>query len=194
MWAMYAQSWNDGVMIAIPLNKFKDWVKGSNIICCADKTMKKAITSRELKKDHLSASRVAYALKEENGVVLSTGSVKNSNFKKVNTSLLSGYIKDDAWSYEKELRLRVDTEEDNEFGAVAVKIPDDVINSMMITKDPRFKGDLTERIHEAIDLKIKTDKSLFYEKLNYVPCDNCKTVEELTRKLKEVTNIELKLV
>ena len=53
------------------------------------------------------------------------------------------------------------------------QLTDYVIDSMLITKGPRFKGDLMKRLKTEINREIKTGSSLFFNKLRYTPCDGC---------------------
>ena len=89
--------------------------------------------------------------------------------------MLVGYIKDDAWSYEKEVRLRVDLGKSVSFGGVAIDITDELIDSMTITKGPRFEGDIKARIEQECQRIIHTEDSLFFDKLKRTPCDYCKS-------------------
>lgn len=175
MWSMYAQPWEDGVMIAIPVQEFKKWIKDIKKVYSADINTKKPDrnTFVQLNKATVSVTRVAYSNKNGDILELSCGSTKNSLFKSINDPSLIGYIKDDAWSYEKELRLRIDLGKSVNYKGVAIDIPEYVIDSMIITKGPRFKGDPLERLETEINRKIKTDSSLFYGKLQNTPCDGC---------------------
>ena len=53
---------------------------------------------------------------------------------------LTGYIKDMAWSYEKEIRIKA--EFDNVYGVhrIAIPLTEDLINAMTITVSPLFEG------------------------------------------------------
>jgi hypothetical protein len=177
MWSMYAQPWEDGVMISIPKAQFKKWKKDIRKIYSADPQSKKVDENMyvELDKAEVSVTRVAYIKQDINGKIekISCGGAKNDLLKSINAPSLIGYIKDDAWSYEKEIRLRVDLDQDIHYEGIAVDVPDYIIDSMVITKGPRFNGDLMERIKVEVDREIKTQSSSFYEKLNYTPCDGC---------------------
>lgn len=176
MWSMYAQPWQDGVMISIPTSEFKKWVRGINMIYAANKDKTCDEESKfNLNKFSVSLTRVAYSNQDENGNVssLSCGTAKNTIFKSVDDKSLRGYIKDEAWSYEKEVRLRIDFDEDENCYGVAIPITDELISSMVITKGPRFDGDLKESLDNIIKQRLKTGSSLFYDKLKHTPCDSC---------------------
>ncbi len=185
MWSMYAQPWEDGVMIAIPVPEFKRWIKDIKIVYSADIKTKKPDrnTFVHLDKATISVTRVAYSNQNKQGDILSLscGNTKNSLFKSINDPSLIGYIKDDAWSYEKELRLRIDLGKSVNYKGVAIDIPEYVIDSMIITKGPRFEGNLLERLEKEINQKIKIDSSLFYGKLKSTPCDGCLYKKDLNK-------------
>lgn len=180
MWSMYAQPWEDGVMISIPKSIFNKWVRGIEKVYSADPVSKQTDenTFVNLDKARVFAIRVAYYTQGEDGKTesLSCGRPQNSMsdvLKSINDPSLVGYIKDDAWSYEREIRLRVELNKDIHYEGVAVEVPDYVIDSMIITRGPRFQGDLMERLKDVYNQEIKAESSLFYNKLNNVFCDKC---------------------
>lgn len=177
MWSMYAQPWEDGVMISIPVKEFKQWIRGVKKVYCADPRTKKpdrtAFVHRN--KAKISIARVAYSNQNTNGEVesLLCGTARNDLLKSIQDPSLIGYIKDDAWSYEKEVRLRVDLGTGVHYQGIAIDVPDYIIHSMVITKGPRFQGDLMKRLKAECRRDMKTESSLFYDKLKYTPCDGC---------------------
>lgn len=87
---------------------------------------------------------------------------------------LTGYIKDMAWSYEKEIGVKIQFDNYRGFERVAIPMPDYVIDSMIVTPSPLFDGDLTRRLEIEIERQIKTDKSKFDGKLSIRSgCDTC---------------------
>lgn len=177
MWSMYAQPWEDGIMISIPVKEFKQWIRDIKIVYRANPVTKKPDRGAfvYLNKAKISVTRVAYSNQNIHGETqsLTCGTAKNYLLKSIDDPSLIGYIKDDAWSYEKEVRLRADLGIGIDYEGVAVDVPDYVIDAMVITKGPRFVGDLTERLQTEISRKMKTESSLFYDKLKYTPCDGC---------------------
>ena len=173
MWSMYAQPWEDGIMISIPVKTFKQWMKEIKKVYRADLRTKKA--DREdfvyLNKARVTAARVAYISQNRSGEIqsLTCGGAKNECLKpdpKMDPSLV-GYIKDEAWSYEKEVRLRVDLGAGIAYKGVAVDVPDYVVDAMVITKGPRFEGELLDRMREKVNCKVATEASLFYNKHHF---------------------------
>lgn len=79
-------------------------------------------------------------------------------------------IKDAAWTYEKEIRLRVDLKEKKGVNRVAVSLPKELLEAIVITTGPRFA---TSQISKGIAKPTKIEKSLFDGKLNYIYSDRC---------------------
>ncbi len=172
MWSMYGQPWNQGVRISIPRKNFIKWIDSISEVKLVDKGNKSMLTGFKP-----SISRVAYVESSEDGSInnIKCGEAKpNKNIKNIDSPLLAGYVKDSAWSYEKEIRLRVDLDKSvNDAGErVAVKIPDEIFEEMIITTGPRFPEN-----YDLSDIKKNHEirKSIYAGKLNYVYCDKCVT-------------------
>lgn len=183
MWSMYAQPWNEGVMISIPSEIFKRWVKEAERVYKANPSTKSTESEfyESPKMVSISAPRVMYYnhMPKEKENLFSCGRANNSILCVDNIyNEMVGYVKDDAWSYENEVRLRVDVDKDLECEAVSLKIPDYVYDAMIITAGPRYKGNIEEDIRNGTSKRIKTAQSVFTGKLNYVYCDRC---SELTK-------------
>ena len=83
-----------------------------------------------------SISRVAYVEWDNSGKVVQIkcgDNTKNEVLKEIESPILTGLIKDAAWSYEKEIRLRVDLKDKSMDKKVAIEIPDEIIDTMIIT-------------------------------------------------------------
>lgn len=151
---------------------------------CAIDNSKKADINREIGEMDMkvSALRVAYAnhdtVKESQDRILYCGNAKNEHFKDIyEYKSMVGYVKDSAWSYEKELRLRIDITGSIKCTGILVEIPDYVMNSIQIMKGPRFIGDLKIKIQEEIEKNFILETSLYFKKLRTIPCDNCKMLK-----------------
>lgn len=181
MWGMYAQPWRDGVKISIPKEILKKWVNETNeLIEISQKT--KQPTGRKISNSsafRIWISTIAYS--NFNGLELNEkeklrcGSQENMWLKNVPLcSELTGYIKDMAWSYEKEVRVKVRFDNKMGFERIAIKMPEYVIDSLVITPSPLFEGNITERIEAEISRSVITDRSKFVGKLLIRNiCDNC---------------------
>ncbi len=181
MWSMYAQPWLDGVMLRIPVERFKSWIKAPLSISSADPDTKAANGDDIASTVEVSFHAVAYTNAESKDSAetehLYCGRDKNTNLNNIlSSSELIGYVKDSAWSYENEYRLRVDDKSGAAYKAVSISIPDDIIDSFEIVAGPRFSGDLLTRIQTKIagnfDGK-QARQSIFTGKLNWVYCDDC---------------------
>ena len=182
MWSMYAQPWRDGIKISIPKDILKKWVSEVHEIIEISQETKRP-TGRKL--DSLDEFRVwisAVAYSNAEGInlkktseFLQVGTVKNELIHNPHTCPeLTGYIKDMAWSYEKELRIKAQFDNWQGFQRVAISLPDYVINSMIITASPLFEGDLTTRLKEAIQEQLGVGTSKFTGKLSIRnACDSC---------------------
>ena len=175
MWSMYGQPWEKGVKISIPKRLFMDWLKQIKVIYKVDLNTYEPIMSNPINDEMFvaSISRVAYVEWNKNGDVrtVSCGeSAKNEKLKNVDTQILTGLIKDSAWSYEKEVRLRVDLKNEMDATRVAVSLPREILESIVITTGPRFAK---QSINKRSVRPVSIEKSLFDGKLNYIYCDRC---------------------
>lgn len=185
MWSMYAQPWESGVKIAIPTSELRKWIATSPKIFGLKKNHAGSFdeSSRSLEIDNintvLTLSSVAYSnadsLEIGESEQLTWGKAGNTLIKNApNIPELTGYIKDKAWDYEKEIRLKITFASSQDIDRVAVELSDDLINSMIITASPLFDGSLQERIQTEIERQIKTEKSIFANRLFIrTICSNC---------------------
>ncbi len=182
MWSMYAQPWRDGVKISIPKEILRRWVKeAKELVEISQQTKQptgRVISDTDAFRIWLSA--VAYSnfdglsLKGDEEI-LRCGGQENKILKNVpHQPELTGYIKDMAWSYEKEVRVKVQFDNSVGFERVAIKMPDYVIESMVITPSPLFEGDLIDRLEKEIRHQMRTSTSKFVGKLKIrSACDSC---------------------
>ena len=149
MWSMYAQPWK-------PTGR---------IIACNDN-------------NKIFLSSVVYSNCDSKNIdeeYISCGTVKNHNFPNAShNSLLTGYVKDTAWDYEKEIRIKAEIDNTDNFSKVAIDIPDSVFNEIIITASPLFEGDLQSRLKKEINKQFSVDQSIFTDmfKIERI-CDGC---------------------
>lgn len=181
MWSMYAQPWRDGVKIAIPKEVLRQWVSEVHEITVISQETKQA-TGQIIDnpdKFRIWISAVAYSnydgISSEADELLRIGGQENHFLHNApHIPELTGYIKDMAWSYEKEVRVKVQFNNDVEFERVAINMPDYVIDSLIITPSPLFEGNIKDRIYKEISRQMTTEKSKFVGKLNIrSACDRC---------------------
>ncbi len=174
MWSMYGQPWNNGVMLRMPVESLKKWIKNSKEVY----TISQENGMKPLAVKPASIIKVAYTNSEsvsnDETEKIICGAAENLNFHNIlNISKLNGYVKDMAWSYEREVRVLVSTETDNSYDAVFIKIPKEILETIEIYSGPRFEGNIEEIVSKEIEHRIMTKKSLFTGKLKAIACDNC---------------------
>lgn len=126
----------------------------------------------------LSIVRVAYtnadSVQYKSEEILICGKAENKQLKNTpHLPDLVGYVKDLAWEYEHEVRVLATMDKNIRCDRLAIGLPDDLIDSMEIVAGPRFSGNLSERIRQEVHRQFTTNRSLFSDKLNWIPCDSC---------------------
>ncbi len=182
MWSMYAQPWEKGIKITIPSKVARKWIdditeikevsiKGYELTgravqifdkeiglsavayCNTDSLTKNEIDNEELRWSNVVNKLLAYASHERE---------------------LTGYVKDMAWSYEKEIRIRAEFNNTPGFERVAIALPEAVIDAMTFTASPLFEGNLKEELYKEILRQVQVDNSLFQGRLNIKTiCQQC---------------------
>lgn len=183
MWSMYAQPWEKGVKISIPKQIVRTWLKKTSQLLEIS-TLDYKPTGRivPVGENHASLrfSSVVYSNADsiqanEESEKLTWSNQNNANIKNaVRIPELTGYVKDIAWSYEKEVRIKAEFANTNDVQRVAIPITDEVIDAMTITASPLFEGDLLEELSKQVNISLSTDTSIFTGRLNITtPCQNC---------------------
>jgi hypothetical protein len=182
MWSMYAQPWHSGVIIRIPSRIARDWIKNVQVIKEIDQE-KKLFTGRSIQVENDSKVRLSSVVYCNTDRIQASDTIEKLTWSTAsNVNLhgashireLTGYVKDLAWSYEKEIRIIARFDNTQKFQRVAIDIPDDVINNMTLTASPNFEGDLADIIYDKLGIKMKTEESLFKGKLiSKSICDQC---------------------
>lgn len=176
MWSMYAQPWSDGVMISIPASTLKELVQNTTSLISAnfneDNGRYSPGNDEIASADILSIIRVAYI--DGNTITCTGRDDRNNHFANPYAfSELAGYIKDAAWDYEKEVRLRVDLPETYTTNAVYLKLSETFLKQITITTGPRFAGNVLTALPEKYRPLVNIRTSKFTEKLAWIPCDDC---------------------
>lgn len=101
--------------------------------------------------------------------------VENRNFSNpASVPELTGYIKDMAWSYEKEIRIKAEFNNTNGIERVAIPLSEEVLGSIRITAGPLYEGDIEHDIKRETRGSFDTDTSLFWKKLRIkTNCSEC---------------------
>ena len=189
MWSMYAQPWESGVKITLPKDVVIKWIQDTKEIIEISLD-NYSPTGRKIKlnedKACLKLSSVAYCnadslQKNKDEEKITWSNVTNKNITNaVRIPELTGYIKDMAWSYEKEVRIKAELKKYIGIKRVAIPITDDVFDNMIITASPLFEGDIRKKIRQHTYMDIKTDESIFTDRLNIKTI--CKECEYKIRK------------
>jgi hypothetical protein len=176
MWSMYSQPWEEGVLLMIPKKVAIDWVRETKEIFEVSSVNKK-ITGRSIKIDadnKLFLSSVAYSNCDnpDGEKKITWSNVSNTSFSRAShIPQLTGYIKDSAWDYEREIRIKATFGVNPGFKRVAIKIPDEVINTTTIITSPLF-DELAN--NKRLPTKINRSKSIFHNKLKIKSvCSEC---------------------
>lgn len=179
MWGMYGQPWEKGVKISIPTKEVYKWLSNAttlNEISLED--YQPTGHSIEIEKGSLKAIAVAYSnfhdTMDDGEQVLRWSNQFNKKYNISASSLgeLTGYIKNKAWAYEKEHRIMLDQE--STFKRGSINVPEDVINSIILTPSPLFEGDFQNELTKTIKREIKIEQSIFFEKLHIrTICGQC---------------------
>ena len=177
MWSMYGQPWTDGVMISIPASAFVEVIQNTRYLLKAeyDESTLRYVPGTDLIENEglMSVVRVAYI----NGETLTcTGrNDRNSHFKNPYKNVkLAGFIKEAAWEYEKEIRIRVDLPDSYNSKAIYLQLPESLLKQVIITTGPRFEKNVLTSLPQKYRPYIKIRKSKFAEKLAWIPCDTCR--------------------
>lgn len=172
MWSMYAQPWEDGVLITIPKKIVIDWIKNIDkiyeISCYDFKPTGKIININSDNKVFLSSVAYSNCDNPDGKEKLTWSNVTNTNIQNAtHIAELTGYVKDSAWDYEREIRIKAVLQNGHNCSRVAIEIPDEVLDSITIVAGPLFRGTLEARLNDEIKRrKIELNQSLFFEKLN----------------------------
>lgn len=183
MWSMYAQPWETGVKISIPRETVLQWIKETKEIWEIS-TIDYRRTGQEIPVDGHSGSLRLSSVAYSNADSLQKGEQEKirwstrSNTKLKNATRipeLTGYIKDIAWSYEKELRIKAEFNNRNKIKRVAIPLNKNVIKAMVLTSSPLFEGDLKEELEKESIKQLTTRKSIFTKRLDLkTVCQECK--------------------
>lgn len=177
MWGLYGLPWQDAVRIAIPKEKMNQWVDSIQRIVLFD-----------------NGQTIDYKDNFEIGLndIVYVGGKRGSNTlqlthygKSITVSntyplygidtadKMTGYIKNYAWQYENEVRLRIRLAHDTGYEKISVNIPEDVINSITITTGPYFKWK-NEKLYQQFISENRLFESGFKNLVRYKElCDLC---------------------
>lgn len=177
MWGLYGLPWEDAIRIAIPRAEMVKWLEsialpgGVDVKDCCDI------------KPKVSLADIVYVEGKRGSTNLSlychNESLKTDNIVGLNdvgsASEMTGYIKNYAWHYENEVRIKVELPQAIKGEKICVKIPDSMINAMNITTGPCFERKINDNVFNFLNQQGKITTSGFESLVKYkVLCSLCK--------------------
>ena len=143
MWGLYGLPWRDAVRISIPKEEMRSWIKHIRRVKLFD-------NGRAV--DYQGDFDVGL-----NDIVYVTGKKGTDNLRLTHNTRsitvseinplygidkaeeMTGYIKNYAWQYENEVRIRIRLANDTGYEKISIDIPDEVADSITVTTGPNFK-------------------------------------------------------
>ena len=177
MWGLYGLPWNDAVRISIPKAQMIKWIKSLKTVNIWDGEIKGTITPQKI-----SLTDIAYI----GGIKGSCDLKITHSDKSFSTSKLpelhkldekpeiTGYIKNYAWHYENEVRLRVELFRDIGYDKVLLELPQDTLNAIRLTTGPYFAWK-DDQLYTELCSQGRVNESGFKNLVNYrTLCSMCK--------------------
>lgn len=178
MWGLYCLPWQDAVRIAIPKAKMIKWVNSITQITTFD-SIENIVYQENF---DLSLNDIVYVSGKKGSDALRL----THNGKSITVSetyplygidtdpKMTGYIKNYAWQYEKEVRLRIRLSSAINAEKISVDIPHDVLRSIKVTTGPCFRWP-NDNLQEQLLLEGRIMPSGFEDLVKYKNlCEKCK--------------------
>lgn len=175
MWGLYGQPAQDAVRIEIPRDAMNRWISSVKQVYLWDGQVVGPIDAG------ITLTDIVYVSGESGSSKLQLTHRDRTMWTTDKPDLygvdvdrkMTGYIKNYAWHYENEVRLRVELPESTGMEKIAIEIPDEVLNSMKIMKGPSFKYK-KDNIYDLMRREGRVEESGFENLLNYrTLCDIC---------------------
>lgn len=141
MWGLYGLPWEDAVRISIPKEAMLYWINKTYSVSLWDKGVEGTINSPKI-----SLTDIVYAGNDKYGGLklihndkyFNTRSIRELSGLDTNPKM-TGYIKNHAWQYENEVRIRVELPQDTGYEKILLNIPQETINAIQVTTGPYFR-------------------------------------------------------
>lgn len=158
MWGLYGLPWDEAVRITIPKKAMKNWIEGIEEIYSAEFVNGKLRTNKLDVSFNKSLSDIVYVEGKRLGIekkiywTEKSLSLKNKEllWNVDNDPKMTGFIKNQAWKYENEVRIHIQLNKKIFKEKIAIKLTDDLISSMKITTGPYFRGNIIKKINDKI--------------------------------------------
>lgn len=177
MWGLYGLPWEDAVRLEIPKEQMIQWVKSINFV-----TLWNGTDGRIVSNCNVTLADIIYI----DGKVGST----DIRLSRANTSKsiakfpelhgiasdprMTGYIKNYAWHYENEVRLKIELPHNVGYDKIKVNVPAELIDSIKVTTGPNFQWKDSKFLDE-LDAAGRVKPSGFTNLLRYRSiCSMCR--------------------
>ncbi len=177
MWGLYGLPWEDAVRICIPKDAMNQWVASIDDVGV---WRNNRIVGRIHGAD-ISLNDVVYVSGQSESPDLRltragkhASTVNKPGLLNVDrTPQMTGYIKNYAWSYENEVRLRIHVPHDLGSEKICIKIPPEVLDAISVTIGPSFSW-RNSSLYDTLSKKGKLNESAFLHLVNYKSlCSMC---------------------
>ena len=165
MWGLYGLPWEDAVCMAIPRKQMLEWLQSATQIYRIENggTYARIDTQSET-----VLTDVAYAgepqdqeftVKRYDETIRVTAE-KQALLGINDSALMTGYVKNDAWHYENEVRLRINFQNRQGLGRIALRLPSGTVAAMTVIFGPWARKDTIQRLDAKIKQMLLNDNGL----------------------------------
>ena len=155
MWGLYGLPWEDAVRISIPRKYMLEWINGLENV---------SIWENNNTGDSISGAKISLT-----DVVYVSGKKSDSNYRLTHAGRsfpiknqgkflrfdedksMTGYVKNYAWQYENEVRIRIELPEIYGAEKIKIDIPENVVKSFIIVTGPNFEYKNDELYQVLVD-------------------------------------------
>lgn len=160
MWGLYGIPWEGAVRIGIPGRQMKNWINSIEKVYKVSPKSTGFNYTKEIKVSPILTD-VAYVSgkSDEKNYKIANGRdiIKlpvGMSYKSINNDTkITGYIKNAAWSYENEVRIKVSLTKPIENEKIAIKIPEEVLDNFELTAGPWAKHNFQEVVRQELERK-----------------------------------------
>ncbi len=181
MWGLYGLPWEDAVRLEIPKARMMDWINSihqykpwngehpiANSTSCpvTDVVLNDIVYVNGVSGDEASLS-LTYNNKSWSIIN------KPELFHLDTASEMTGYIKNYAWRYENEVRIRICLPKEIGVERIQIGIPPETVESIKMTTGPNFT-DKSDALYLSLKTENRIQPSAFSGLVRYKPlCDMC---------------------
>jgi hypothetical protein len=172
MWGLYGVPNEDAIRITIPGKYMRNWINDIGKIYSIASNRGETNNEELLNFNNIALTDVVYVTGKRNDDIFNlkrsgdklTVSRENHLGRVSDHSKMTGYIKNAAWSYENEVRIRIVTK-DVDYDQIAIDIPEDVINNMKLLFGPNYNA--CDNIDNSRFMKMEKEDSIFKGLVKY---------------------------